>query len=120
MFKMVNRRKIRAYRKMKFWRRRKTDLSRPRLCIFRSCKHIQAQVIDDSSGNVLAAASSVEASFKSQKLNGSAMAALIGRTVAERSKIAGVKTVVFDRNGYAYHGRVAFLAEAAREGGLSF
>ena len=90
---------------------------RPRLSVFRSSKFIYAQVIDDSSGRTLAAASSREPSLAdgSGKLDA---AKAVGRTLAERAKAAGVKTVVLDRGGYQYHGRVRSLAEGAREGGL--
>jgi len=92
---------------------------RPRLAVFRSVKHIYAQVIDDRSGRTLAAASSQEkgASFNGGNVGG---AKEVGRLVAERAKTAGINTVVFDRGGYLYHGRVKALADAAREGGLEF
>lgn len=92
---------------------------RPRLAVFRSVKHIYAQVIDDRSGRTLAAASSQEkgASFDGGNVAG---AKEVGRLVAERAKTAGINTVVFDRGGYLYHGRVKALADAAREGGLEF
>jgi large subunit ribosomal protein L18 len=90
---------------------------RPRLSVFRSAKYIYAQVVDDTTGNTLAAASSREAA-----LSGGAgkveAARAVGRAVAERAKAAGVSTVVLDRGGYRYHGRVRSLAEGAREGGL--
>ncbi len=91
--------------------------ARPRLSVFRSAKYIYAQVIDDSSGNTLAAASSREASLAAGtgKLEA---ARSVGRAVAERARQAGVKSVVLDRGGYRYHGRVRSLAEGAREGGL--
>lgn len=120
MQKMINRRKLRSLRKMRFWRRRQTLLERPRLCVFRSASHIQAQLIDDNKNEVIASASSIEKSFKTLKLNGVDMAAKIGATVAERAVKAGVKEVVFDRNGFSYHGRIKSLAEAARSAGLSF
>ncbi|MEY4365222.1 MAG: hypothetical protein RLZZ305_566 [Actinomycetota bacterium] len=93
---------------------------RPRLAIHRSNKHISLQVIDDESGHTLAAASSVEAAMRNE--NGATVesAKKLGRLVAERAKAAGVNKVVFDRGGYAYHGRVAAAAEAAREAGLEF
>ena len=94
---------------------------RPRLAVFRSNKHISAQVIDDRSGRTLAAASTVEASLRSAGGTGNkAAAAAVGRLVAERAKAAGVSSVVFDRGGFQYHGRVAAVAEAAREAGLEF
>ncbi len=92
---------------------------RPRLAVFRSNKHISAQVIDDRSGRTLAAASTVEASLRSAGATGNkTAAAAVGRLVAERAKAAGVTSVVFDRGGFQYHGRVAAVAEAAREAGL--
>jgi large subunit ribosomal protein L18 len=94
---------------------------RPRLAVFRSNKHISAQVIDDRSGRTLAAASSVEKSVRDGGATGNkAAAATVGRLVAERARAAGVSQVVFDRGGFQYHGRVAAVAEAAREAGLEF
>ena len=94
---------------------------RPRLAVYRSNKHISAQVIDDERGHTLAAASSTEADLRTAGTGGSVAAAeRVGALVAERAKAAGVTTVVFDRGGYAYHGRVAAIAEAARNGGLDF
>jgi large subunit ribosomal protein L18 len=91
---------------------------RPRLAVFRSVKHIYAQVIDDSKGHTVVAASSNEKDLK----NGGNVAGAkeIGKLVAERAKDKGIKAVVFDRGGYQYHGRVKALAEAAREAGLEF
>jgi len=95
---------------------------RPRLSIFRSSKHIYAQVIDDAQGRTLAAASSIEKSLRESLKNGAdkAAAAAVGKLIAERASAAGVKAVVFDRGGYLFHGRVKALADAAREGGLNF
>jgi large subunit ribosomal protein L18 len=98
---------------------------RPRLAVFRSARHISAQVIDDSSGRTLAAASTVEKDLHprsgSDATGGKVAAAkVVGRTVAQRASEAGVASVVFDRGGYRYHGRVAALADAAREAGLEF
>ena len=94
---------------------------RPRLAVYRSNKHISAQLIDDESGRTLAAASSTEADLRAAGSGGSVAAAeRVGSLVAERAKAAGVTAVVFDRGGYAYHGRVAAIAEAARNGGLDF
>ena len=90
----------------------------PRLSVFRSNKHIYAQIIDDRAGRTLAAAGSLGADeAKGAKLD---QAAAVGKMIAEKAKAAGIETVVFDRNGYLYHGRVKTLAEAAREGGLKF
>ncbi|MBZ5678062.1 MAG: 50S ribosomal protein L18 [Acidobacteriia bacterium] len=92
---------------------------RPRLAVFRSVKHIYAQVIDDAVGHTLAAASSNEKN--GIKSGGNvAGAKAVGKLLAERAKEKGVKSVVFDRGGYQYHGRVKALADAAREGGLEF
>ncbi len=95
---------------------------RPRLSVFRSSKNIYAQVIDDAKGATIAAASSLDETFKAGKKKGTdkAAAAAVGKLVAERAIKAGVKDVVFDRGGYLYHGRVKALADAAREGGLNF
>ncbi|HET9071069.1 MAG TPA: 50S ribosomal protein L18 [Acidimicrobiales bacterium] len=94
---------------------------RPRLAVHRSNKHIVAQVIDDRSGRTLAAASSVEADVRAAGPTGNKTAAAsVGRLVAERAKAAGVTAVVFDRGGFLYHGRIAAVADAAREAGLEF
>ncbi len=95
---------------------------RPRLSVFRSGKHIYAQVIDDIKNITLASASTVESEFssKSKKTSDKSAAEEIGKIVAERAKKAGVEQVVFDRGGYIYHGRVKALAEAARSSGLQF
>lgn len=92
----------------------------PRLAVFRSNKHIVGQIIDDTSGKTLAAASSVEADLRTEGTGNTVSAAKVGALLAERAKSAGVKRVVFDRGGFKYHGRVAALAQAAREGGLEF
>ncbi|SRR5579885_536225 len=95
---------------------------RPRLSVFRSSLHIYAQIIDDSRGVTLAAASSLEKELKSGLKTGANIdaAKAVGKLVAERALAAGVKEVVFDRGAYLFHGRVKALADAAREGGLSF
>ena len=96
--------------------------ARPRLSVFRSGKHIYAQVIDDRKGLTLAAASSLDKDVKGKLKTGADKGAAteVGKLIAQRAVAAGVKEVVFDRGGYMYHGRVAALANAAREGGLSF
>ena len=101
---------------------RKRAKGRPRLTVFRSGLHIYAQVIDDGQGQTLAAASSVEKDLRKKLKSGGnkEAAAEIGKLIAERAKKAGITEVVFDRGGYAFHGRVKALADAAREGGLSF
>ena len=93
---------------------------RPRLAIFRSLSHIYAQVIDDTSGSTLAAASSLESSLRGATGTKTDDAKRVGQLVAERAKKAGVETVVFDRGGNKYHGRVAAVADGARDGGLTF
>ncbi len=95
--------------------------ARPRLAVFRSNKHISAQVIDDRAGRTLAAASSLEKDLRAAGQTGNrAAASAVGHLVAERAKAAGVSQVVFDRGGFLYHGRVAAVADAAREAGLEF
>ena len=93
---------------------------RPRLAVFRSNKHIYAQVIDDVTGRTLAAASTEDESLKGSTGGNVEAATKVGALVAERAKAAGVGKVVFDRGGFRYHGRVAALADAARAGGLEF
>jgi len=93
---------------------------RPRLAVFRSNRHIVAQVIDDRTGVTLAAAATTEASLRSGGTSNIDAAKQVGQLVAERAKAAGVEQVVFDRGGNLYHGRVAALADAAREAGLEF
>ncbi|MGE5396454.1 MAG: 50S ribosomal protein L18 [Chitinophagales bacterium] len=93
---------------------------RPRLCVFRSINHIYAQVIDDIEGNTLAAASTLEKDLNDKIGDGSRIEAarIIGQAIAEKALANGIDQVVFDRNGYKYHGQVAALADAAREAGL--
>lgn len=90
---------------------------RPRLTVFRSNKQIYAQIVDDTVGKTLAAASSLKLGMKAPKKE---IAAKVGEMIAKNAQEAGIQTVVFDRNGYLYHGRVKELAEAARNGGLKF
>ncbi len=101
---------------------RKAGAGRARLSVFRSSKHIYAQVIDDTAGRTLAAASSIEKDLREKLKTGAdtAAAAEVGKLLAERAVKAGVKDVVFDRGGYLFHGRVKALADGAREGGLNF
>jgi large subunit ribosomal protein L18 len=94
--------------------------ARPRLAVHRSNKHITVQVIDDDAGRTLAAASTNEVDLRSSGGGTVAAATRVGELVAERAKAAGIDTVVFDRGGFAYHGRVAAIAEAARKSGLEF
>ncbi len=93
---------------------------RPRLVVTRSARHMVAQVVDDLAGHTLASASTMEADVRTLDGDKSAQARKVGELVAERAKSAGVETVVFDRGGNRYHGRVAALADGAREGGLEF
>ena len=119
---MINRPDTRTQR-MKRHKRIRGKISgtaeRPRLSVFRSEKHIYAQLIDDAAGKTLVSASSVEKAFEGSGSNKEA-ARKVGKTVAERAVKAGIEEVVFDRGGYIYHGRVQELAEGAREGGLKF
>lgn len=112
-----SRRKIRVRKTV-----RRAANGRPRLSVFRSSKHIYAQVIDDANGHTVAAASSLDKELASAlKTGADKLAAVeVGKLVAKRAKEAGVDAVVFDRGGYIYHGRIKALADAAREGGLSF
>jgi large subunit ribosomal protein L18 len=118
-------------RKMTQFDRRKTRVrrelarasnGRPRLSVFRSSKHIYAQIIDDTQGRTIAAASSLEKELKGTLKTGAdkAAASAVGKLVAERARKAGIERVMFDRGGYRYHGRIKALADGAREGGLSF
>jgi len=118
---LKNRKEFRRFRIKK--RIRKVILGtseKPRLSVFRSNKEIYAQIIDDSCGKTLAAASTMEKSFANTKVAKLEKSKIIGQVIAERALEAGINSVVFDRNGYLYHGRVKSLAEAAREGGLKF
>jgi large subunit ribosomal protein L18 len=111
------RRRIRVRRSLK-----KVAGGRPRLSVFRSSKQIYAQIIDDASGTTLVAASTLDKELKGALKTGSDVnaAAEVGKLVAKRAAEKGLDTVVFDRGGYMYHGRVKALADAAREGGLNF
>ena len=122
MFKKRDRNEIRVIRHERVRKKISGTTERPRLCVYRSNSHIYAQVIDDTVGNTLAAASTVEKEIAAQigEMDKKGAANLIGKIVAERALAAGIKTVVFDRGGYIYTGRVAELAAGAREGGLDF
>ncbi len=111
----------RRRQRLRFQLRRKSS-GRPRLSVFRSGKNIYAQVIDDSQGRTIAAASTLDKALRAMLKTGAdkAAAAAVGKLVAERALAAGIKDVVFDRGSYLYHGRVKALADAAREGGLAF
>jgi large subunit ribosomal protein L18 len=104
------------------YRLRTVSGDRPRLSVFRSNRHIYAQIIDDSRGHTIAAASTLESEIRGKVTNGGdkEAAKAVGQLVAERAQAAGILEVVFDRGGYRYHGRVQALADAARESGLKF
>jgi large subunit ribosomal protein L18 len=110
-------------RKVRIRQRIQGTVDKPRLSVFRSSKHISAQVIDDAAGKTLAAASSLEKEVRGQKAsfeNKTALATFIGKLIAERAQEKGVKQVVFDRNGFLYHGRIKAVSDGAREAGLKF
>ncbi|HVA42820.1 MAG TPA: 50S ribosomal protein L18 [Acidimicrobiales bacterium] len=111
---------LRARRHARVRRKVEGTAERPRLAVFRSNRHMSAQVIDDATGRTLAAASTVESDLRSAQTGNRDAAASVGRLVAERAKAAGITTVVFDRGGFIYHGRVAAVADAARQAGLEF
>jgi len=114
---------VRRLRRQRHVRKRLTgSAERPRLSIFRSSKHIYAQVINDANGSTLAQASTLDPEARGQAAYGGnkAAAAVVGKLVAERAKKAGIDKVCFDRRSYKYHGRVQALADAAREAGLQF
>ena len=119
MIRKIEKKEIRNRIHRRIRRKLSGTEARPRLAVFRSVAHIYAQVIDDVAGRTLVSASSVD---KDGKTNGGNVAAAkaIGKLVAERAKEKGVKSVVFDRGGYQYHGRIKALADAAREAGLEF
>jgi large subunit ribosomal protein L18 len=113
----------RRLRRQRHVRNRLTGTTqRPRLAVFRSSKHIYAQMINDETGTTLVSASTMEPEIKAQAKYGGnkAAATLVGKVVAERAKQAGIDKICFDRRSYKYHGRVAALAQAAREAGLQF
>lgn len=115
------RHELRARRHRRVRKKVHGTATRPRLAIFRSNKHLTAQVIDDVSGRTIASASSLEADFRKKQTGSNVAAATaVGALVAERAKQAGISKVVFDRGGFLYHGRVAAIAEAARAAGLEF
>ncbi len=118
----IKSRKARERRRRRVRMKLSGTLGRPRLSVFRSLDNIYAQVIDDVEGRTLASASSLDKDLKSEMSDKTKkeQAELVGKTVAERAKAAGIETVVFDRGGFLYHGRVKALADGAREGGLKF
>jgi large subunit ribosomal protein L18 len=122
MLRKISKNEIRERVHVRIRKKLRGTTDRPRLAVFRSTAHIYAQVIDDSKGVTLVAASSAEKPSGGKKSTGGNVAAAkeIGKRVAERAKENGIGKVVFDRGGYLYHGRIKALAEAAREAGLEF
>lgn len=118
--KVKHKRELRLRRHRRVRRKIYGTAQRPRLAVHRSNRHITAQLIDDELGRTIAAASSIEADFRSAATGNIESARKIGECIGERAKAAGVDSVVFDRGGYLYHGRIAAVAEAAREAGLKF
>ena len=120
MTRMDHKLELRRRRHARVRRRVHGSAERPRLAVFRSNKHISAQLIDDDAGRTLAAASSTEGDLRGSSGGNIDAATKVGSLVASRAKDAGITSVVFDRGGFAYHGRVAALADAARAEGLEF
>ncbi len=122
MIKRTDRNKVRLVRHQRVRTKISGTAERPRLCVYRSLNHIYAQIIDDSVGHTLVAASTVEKEIASQisELDKKGAAKLVGKIVTERAKAKGIEHVVFDRGGYIYTGRVAEVAAGAREAGLDF
>ena len=122
MIKKEDRKKIRVKKHYRMRRHIVGSQDRPRLCVFRSNLHMYAQIIDDTKGCTLVAASTVDPDVKSQiqKTNNVEAATVVGTVLAKRAVEKGIEKVVFDRGGYIYHGRVQALADGAREGGLKF
>ena len=123
--KVTNREERRQRIKYRIRKRVRGTAERPRLSVFRSVSHIYVQVVDDLAGQTLASASSVEPAVKAKMTDGARAgnnkgASVVGETIAERLKSKGIVKVVFDRNGFLYHGRVREVAEAARKAGLEF
>ncbi|MBV7282051.1 50S ribosomal protein L18 [Corynebacterium sp. TAE3-ERU30] len=116
----TRRRQARARRHFRLRKKLRGTPEAPRLVVHRSSRHMHVQVIDDLAGHTLAAASSMDQSIREMEGDKKAKATAVGKLVAERAKAAGIEKVVFDRGGYQFHGRVAALADGAREGGLNF
>ncbi|WIM87574.1 50S ribosomal protein L18 [Candidatus Mycobacterium wuenschmannii] len=114
------RRKQRLRRHARLRKKISGTAERPRLVVHRSSRHIHVQLVDDLTGTTVAAASSIEADVRGVEGDKKAHSVRVGQLIAERAKAAGIDTVVFDRGGYTYGGRIAALADAAREGGLEF
>ena len=120
MYKRIDRKAIKAKKHYRLRRKISGTADCPRLCVYRSDKHIYAQLIDDVTGQTLAAASTLDASLKGSYGGNVEAAKKVGLLIAEKGKAKGITEVVFDRGGLLYHGRVAALAAGAREGGLEF
>lgn len=122
MLKKIDKNKKRLGRHYSIRNKVQGTPERPRLNVYKSSKHIYAQVVDDATGKTLASASTLDKELKAKaaELNKSDAAKLVGQIVGERAKQKGINTVVFDRGGYLYHGRVKLLADGARESGLEF
>ena len=122
MFKKRDRNEIRVIRHVRVRKKISGTSDMPRLSVYRSNKHIQAQIIDDTKGITLVSASTLDPQLKGQleAVDKKGAAKLVGKLIAERAKQAGIDTVVFDRGGYVYTGRVAAVADGAREAGLDF
>ena len=120
MLKKKDKNKIRSKKHLRIRKNLSGTAERPRLNVFRSSKHIYAQIINDVDGTTLVSASTLDASFKGKNGGNIEAATAVGKLIAERAKEKGIDTVIFDRGGYIYHGRVKALAEGAREAGLNF
>ncbi len=120
MYKPSDVRAARHRRHLRLRKRLSGTTARPRLNVFRSLNQIYAQVIDDTTGRTLAAASTLDAALRTSAGSKTEQAKAVGAAIAERARAIGIGQVVFDRGGYMYHGRVKALADAAREGGLEF
>lgn len=118
--KAKHKRNLRLRRHNRLRRKIQGTAERPRLAVFRSNRHISAQLIDDDAGRTIAAASTLEADLRTEASGNTTAATVVGQRIGERAKAAGIDTVVFDRGGVQYHGRVAAVADAAREAGLEF
>lgn len=122
MIKKVSRQAVRVKKHMKIRNKISGTPARPRLAVYRSNLHIYAQIIDDVNGTTIVAASTVEKAVKDtlEKTNDVAAATAVGKAIAEKAVAKGIESVVFDRGGFIYHGKVQALADAAREAGLKF
>lgn len=122
MFKKESRKEVRIKKHLRVRRKISGTMERPRMAVYRSLKHIYAQIINDSTGTTLVAASTLDPALKDKVSNGGNIEAakLVGELIAKKALEKGITSVVFDRGGSIYHGRVAALAEAAREAGLVF